>query len=151
MKTIKLLSAVKASCLAVVFLMISSGLQAQDADVVNNTDCDIEIRFAGIDNNCVPCVHNGGAITTVVGSGGTATVSLFGLTCDITHGISAQVRGVGGAWTTVRTFSCMGSCSGTNILSATMTFPAGVCYAGPTNATVDITCSGTDIDIEVNL
>lgn len=151
MKTkFKFSSIARVSFVLVAFFAISNGLKAQTATITNNTDCAVEVVLFGIDDNCVGCIHNGGAVTTVAGSGGSVPVPIFGLLCDITHGVRAFVQGVNGAPVQVRTMSCMGSCTGNDILSNTMTFPAGQCYSAPTTATVTITCAGANINIEVN-
>ena len=146
--TFKLSSLTKATFLFITLFMFSGGLKAQIATIINNTDCTIEVVLYGVDLSCGYCVHDGGTVISVAAYD-TEVVNMSGNGCTIEDGVRAFVQGVGGSPVQVRTNNCV-ACSGNNILSATMTFPAGVCYAVATTATVSLNCAGSDIDIEVN-
>jgi len=126
-------------------LFVSCQLSAQSATVNNNTDCDMDIIFGGVEL-CAPCT----SATTTYAHNSSVTSTISGNGCNIDELVAANVTAVsfGSGNVTVKAPACSGCGPGTT-QSGTFWVPAGGCYTFNQQIKVVITCNNTDVTIDI--
>lgn len=124
---------------------------AQTATINNNGNCAVDVYLAGVSSTCTIC-PDVGSPHSVAGNTTGVVVNLVGNgTCPIVDAFKAVVENSAGNTALVRTGACISGCGGTDIPIATLDYPAfpATCYMSNTTLTVEISCSGTDITIDI--